>query len=226
MDHRRCQVPAVSAAASWQAGADEQALRLNFLLAHSANRRCVGSKMQPLSSAACSLQQRLPQAACPASERPCKRARTTWATAQCQMPARSPAPPAAAAEAAPAAAGRRAVLGLGASALLLALQPQLPSRAAAPAADLAPVTIRTELTPDWSLYDAMDPQVSGNTWRFSALFAICRLRLHPPYGSRPWHACPRSPRPRRAAARGGGDAAAGAQRRHGAGGGSAVDEDY
>ncbi len=64
-----------------------------------------------------------------------------------------------AAEAAAGAAsgGRRAVLGLAASALLLGLQPRM--GAAQAAADLAPVTIRTELTPDWSLYDAMDPQV-------------------------------------------------------------------
>lgn len=71
--------------------------------------------------------------------------------------ARPPLQAAAAEAAGGAASGRRAVLGLAASALLLGLQPRL--AAAQAAADLAPVTIRTELTPDWSLYDAMDPQV-------------------------------------------------------------------
>ena len=64
-----------------------------------------------------------------------------------------------------ASASRRAALGLGASALLLALQ-QTPggawaaSAAAAVAGDLLPAAaIRLELAPDQALYDAADPQL-------------------------------------------------------------------
>lgn len=114
--------------------------------------------MQALSSVVSLVQQHWAQLPpCPASGPPCKRARTACKAVEAQM--RAAQRPLQAAESAPAvaASGRRAVLGLGAAALLLGLQPQL--GAAQAAADLAPVTIRTELTPDWSLYDALDPQV-------------------------------------------------------------------
>ncbi len=57
--------------------------------------------------------------------------------------------------------GRRGALELGASALLLALAPPLPSSAAS--SNWAPAVIRPELAPDQRLYDAADPQVRGWT---------------------------------------------------------------
>lgn len=53
--------------------------------------------------------------------------------------------------------GRRWALELGASALLLALAPPLPSSAAS--SEWAPAVIRPELAPDQRLYDPTDPQV-------------------------------------------------------------------
>lgn len=53
--------------------------------------------------------------------------------------------------------GRRWALELGASALLLALAPPLPSSAAS--SEWAPAVIRPELAPDQRLYDPTDPQL-------------------------------------------------------------------
>lgn len=61
---------------------------------------------------------------------------------------------------APLALGRRAVMGLGTSALLLVLSPPLRSRAAlAPSSDWVPANIQPGLAPNQALYNPADPQV-------------------------------------------------------------------
>lgn len=78
--------------------------------------------------------------------------------------------------------GRRQAFELGASALLLALLPPLPSSAAS--SDWAPAVIRPELAPDQRLYDAADPQVRCLTRPCPLL---CACQQQPEHGIMPTH---------------------------------------